>query len=97
MKRILQDFNDIACDGIPTIKPKHRFEHHIETKGQPIRSPCRRLDPACLAAARSYFADMEAAGVVVLGDSPWASPLHIVVKGDGLLRPCGDYTAFSIR
>ena len=25
------------------------------------------------------------------GDSPWASPLHIVVKGDGSLRPCGDY------
>ena len=34
VKRILQDFNDIACNGIPTIKPKHGFEHHIETKGQ---------------------------------------------------------------
>ena len=31
VKRILQDFNDIACDGIPTIKPKHGFEHHTET------------------------------------------------------------------
>ena len=34
---------------------------------------------------------MEAPGVVVRGDSPWASPLHIVVKGDQSLRPCGDY------
>ena len=73
------------------MKPKHGFEHVIETTGAPVHSPCRRLVPACLAAAKKYFDDMESAGVVVRGDSPWASPLHIVVKGDQSLRPCGDF------
>ena len=55
VQRILTDYEDIACHGILTREPKHGFEHIIETTGPPVRSPCRRLDPARLAAARSYF------------------------------------------
>ena len=60
VQRIMTDFEDIACQGIPTREPKHGFEHVIETEGEPVCSPCRRLDPARLAAARAYFKQMEA-------------------------------------
>ena len=91
VQHILHDYKDIACHGIPHMEPKHGFEHHIETTGPQVRSLCRCLDPARLAAAKAYFEEMESAGIMERGDLPWASPLHIVVKGDGLLRPCGDF------
>ena len=87
MRKILEDFNDIACMGNPTVKPKHGFEHTIENTGGPIRSPCRHLDLAKLAAAKEYFEQMEAAGVCKRADSLWSLPLHIVVKSDGNFRP----------
>ena len=34
---------------------------------------------------------MEKQGLCQKASSLWASPLHIVVKKDGTIRPCGDY------
>ena len=34
---------------------------------------------------------MEKQGLCQKASSPWASPLHIVVKKDGTIRPCSDY------
>ena len=42
-------------------------------------------------AAKRCFQDMEKQGLCQKASSPWASPLHIVVKKDGTIRPCGDY------
>ena len=39
---------------------------------------------------------MEAAGICEHGDSPWASPLHIVVKPDKSLRPCGNFRLLNV-
>ncbi|MGR0243464.1 reverse transcriptase family protein, partial [Klebsiella pneumoniae] len=37
------------------------------------------------------FQRMIAEGICRPSNSPWASPLHIVMKKDGTIRPCGDY------
>jgi len=34
---------------------------------------------------------MEQAEIIRCSDSSWASPLHMVLKKDGSLRPCGDF------
>ncbi len=65
--------------------------HFLSTKGPPIASAFRRLDPEKSETARKEFEDMEAAGVVRRSTSPWASPLHMVRKADGTWRLCGDY------
>ena len=91
VRRIHHEFTGIACTNIPTGKPKHGFVHKIETTGGLICSPCRRLVPAKLTVAKEYFKEMEATGICECSDSPWVSPLHMVVKLDGSCHPSGDF------
>jgi hypothetical protein len=65
----------------------HSVEHHLVTRGLPISSKFRRLDGVKLAAAKAEFEKMEQDGMVCRSTSPWASPLHMVEKSDGGLRP----------
>jgi hypothetical protein len=66
---------------------------YIKTTGPPIATRFRRLDAEKLAAAKAKFLQD---GIDCRSDSPWSSPLHMVGKADGSLRPCGDFHRFNI-
>ena len=97
--------SDIGCQSLRELL--HRYEHvfpvpvnsrsksvqyDIETKeGRPVRCGPRRLAPAGLRKEQECVKDMLTGGQIEPSDSPWASPVVLVTKKDGLTRFCVDY------
>ena len=88
---LLESFPSILNPDFKNPENKHRIEHYIKTDGHPVFSRPRRLDQSKLEAAKAEFAELERLGIIRRSESPWASPLHVVPKANGKLRPCGDY------
>ncbi|GFU97786.1 retrovirus-related Pol polyprotein from transposon opus [Trichonephila clavipes] len=66
---------------------KHGVKHHILTTGQPVYSKARQLAPDKLKLAKQEFQFMLDNDIIRSSKSQWASPLHLVNKKDGTLRP----------
>lgn len=88
---LLREYPDITKPSLFTKHVKHNVEHYIATKGQPVYSKARQLDPKKLNLAKQEFQFMLDSGIIRPSNSQWASPLHLVTKKDGSLRACGDY------
>ena len=75
---------------------KHQDFYHILTTAPPLTARAHCLDLVKLSTARSEFTAMDKASIIRHSNSPWASPLHFVLKPDGTWCPTRDYCHLSL-
>jgi predicted aspartyl protease len=88
---LLSEFPDITKPICFKEAPRHSVVHHIETTGTPVYARPRPLPPDKYNKVKAEFQRMMDMGICRPSKSNWATPLHVVTKKNGELRPCGDY------
>ncbi|GFV99145.1 hypothetical protein TNCV_1511181 [Trichonephila clavipes] len=84
---LLKSYPDLTKPNLVNRVVKHGVKHHILTTGQPVYSKARQLAPDKLKLAKQEFQFMLDNDIIRPSKSQWASPLHLVNKKDGTLRP----------
>nr|XP_012153221.1 PREDICTED: uncharacterized protein LOC105664217 [Megachile rotundata] len=88
-RKLLAEFPGLQRASATPTGSAHNVEHHIETTGPPLTAKARRLAPEKFKAAKEQFTQMIKQGICRPSKSPWASPLHLVLKKNQEWRPCG--------
>ena len=67
-------------------------EHRIDTgNAPPVKQPPRRVPIALAHEEKDAIDQLKQKGVIQESKSPWASPIVLVKKKNGQVRPCVDY------
>ena len=89
---LLQKFSDTFSKNDTDLGLTNLVEHHIETgDAKPLKQPPRRVPMAYAEDEKKLIDTMQRQGIIQKSSSPWSSPLVLVMKKNGKIRPCVDY------
>ena len=80
---------DYYNERIPTAESGIKYNINMKTE-IPIKSKCRPLNPI-ISQKREKLQDLEKRGIIRKSNSPYASPILVVAKGNGDFRLVADY------
>jgi hypothetical protein len=70
----------------------HLVEHDIDTGDtRPLTQPPRRIPISFAEEEKKLIAQMHEQGITRKSSFPWSSPVELVIKKNGKVRPCVDY------
>ena len=89
---LFSDYGDVFSKNDEDLGVTNIMSHSIETgSARPIKQHPRRVPLAFADKEKEIIQQMEKQGVIRKSTSPWASPLCLVLKKSGKIRPCIDY------
>lgn len=88
----LEKYKDAFSKDDTDLGLTHLAEHTIDTgEARPVKQPPRRVPLAFADEERKAIEQLEKQNVIRKSNSPWASPIVLVRKKNGKVRPCVDY------
>ena len=92
IKATLYKYRDTFSKDENDLGQTHLIEHAIDTgDARPIKQPPRRVPIALAEDERKAIEQMKQQGVIRESQSPWSSPIVLVRKKNGKVRPCIDF------
>jgi len=92
LAQFLQKFSKTFSQNDTDLGRTNLIEHSIETgDSRPIKQPPRRVPMAFAGEEKKLIDQMLSQEVIRKSSSPWSSPLVLVMKKNGKVRPCVDY------
>ena len=92
VRKMLHTHKDIFSKNDFDIGMTRLTEHAIDVGDhKPIKQPPRRVPVAFAEEEEKVIKQMENQGIIRPSTSPWASPIVLVRKKSGKVRPCVDY------
>ena len=89
---LFTDYGDVFSKDDDDLGVTNIAEHCIDTgTARPVKQPPRRVPLAFANKEKETIHQMERQGIIRKSTSPWASPLCLVMKKNGKIRPCIDY------
>ncbi|GBM27056.1 hypothetical protein AVEN_256973-2 [Araneus ventricosus] len=88
---ILSKFPELLTPVLGNVGASHNVEHCIETRGPPVFSKARRLNPEKLKFLREEFQTLMEQGIIRPSNSAYAAHVLFVKKQNGDWRICGDF------
>ena len=90
--KFLQKFSNTFSKNETDLGRTSLVEHCIDTgDAQPVKQPPRRVPMAYANEEKNLIDQMLQQGIIQKSSSPWSSPLVLVSKKSGKLRPCIDF------
>jgi hypothetical protein len=97
IKKLLLENKNVFSKEDNDLGNTHFVEHKINTgNAAPIKQPPRRVPIALAHEEKAAIDQLLAQNVIQKSSSPWASPLVLVRKKNGKIRPCVDYRKLNI-
>ena len=96
LRNLIFEYKDVFASTLKELGTVKGFEYHIDTGDHPpIKKQPYRQNPIQREIIQKHLKEMEDAGLIEEGTSPWSAPLCLALKKDLTFHVCYDYRSLN--